>query len=151
MHQSYGEGAERHIIVWKPSRSRKSLKTSMVLDASAGDTLSVDTPTHGRAADQACTAGQGAPSAGQRTEGTSLDSMSGHEAEPGAAIGVGAGRSGNAPAAKRQVVCSPSSGQVGVASIMQDSEQGGTRNVAVDAGGACEGEGELQESNVLYF
>ncbi|GAB4821868.1 hypothetical protein N2152v2_008914 [Parachlorella kessleri] len=72
MHQSYGEGAERHIIVWKPSRTRRSLKASMVLGASEGYPPGIGTPTHGQSGDRAGTAGHGAPSAGLGTSGPGL-------------------------------------------------------------------------------
>lgn len=36
MHASQGEAERRRLVVWKPSRSRKSLKPGMLLDGSDG-------------------------------------------------------------------------------------------------------------------
>lgn len=35
MHESTGEGANRRLVLWKPSRSRRSLKPSMLAGASS--------------------------------------------------------------------------------------------------------------------
>lgn len=45
MHESTGEGASRRLVLWKPSRSRRSLKPSMLQGASSDSDGGDDAPS----------------------------------------------------------------------------------------------------------
>lgn len=137
MHQSVGEGSERHLIVWKPSRARKTLKPGMGQQGAA-------------------------PSAGERESGggtEACESSRGREGGEGYLV-PDASSSGEQPACHADA-SSAGKGQGGLARGGEEARAvagsgegaGGAvpgREAEAGEGAGSSGDGELEEEDVLY-
>jgi hypothetical protein len=143
MHQSHGEGAERQILVWKPSRSKRYLKPGM-LPGSAGTGAALSAPALPRSSAGAG-AGElgGSAAAGSAPGGGTSAAWAGGEGLADDAAGA-QGMEGGAGAAAPPV-----------ARVVQQ-EEAATGNGYGRASDRAEGqeeagvEGELPEEEALY-